>query len=62
MKSKTKKAKKVYVLYGVAERGDLVCMFFATKKDRREFTGDWLPGRYNKMTLVGIDYDKFEVK
>ena len=53
---------QVYVLYGVAERdrNELVCQFFKTKKERRQFAKD-LPGFYRKMTLHGIDLDDFDV-
>ena len=55
--------KKVYVLYGVAERDpkELVCMFFPSVYDRTKFAKD-LPGTYRRMTLTGIGYDDFEVK
>ena len=53
--------KKVYVLYGVAERDrSLVCMFFRTLKDRKEFKKA-LPGRYDQLTLVGVGYNDFDI-
>ena len=60
---KKKKPKKTFVLYGVAERdpSELVCMFFETKADRKDFA-EYLPGRYQTMTLVGVNYDGFKVK
>lgn len=56
------KPKKVYVLYGVTERDrtELVCMFFRTLKDRKEFKKA-VPGRYDQLTLVGIGYNDFDI-
>lgn len=53
---------KVYVIHGVADRGnEPVCQFFANVEDRESFI-EALPGTYHTMTLIGIDYDSFEVE
>lgn len=57
-------AKVTFVLYGVAGRDEqeLVCMFFGTSKELREFEKD-LPGRYQTLIIVGVDLmgDEIEV-
>lgn len=53
-----------YVLYGVTDRdpdNELVCQFFGSVEDREDFAA-FLPGRYDRMTLHGINYDEFEVE
>lgn len=54
---------KVYVLYGVAARDktELVCMFFRTRKDRAAFARA-LPGKYQRLTMVGVGYDDFDIQ
>jgi len=52
-----------YVLHGVTDRDpdERVCQFFANPEDREDFATD-LPGRYDRMTLHGVNYDEFEVE
>ena len=50
---------KVYALYGAADRGEFVLMFFKTKAQAREFIED-LPGRYRLMKVKGVDYDSLK--
>jgi len=49
-----------YLLYGKADRGDLVAMFFAKRKHAREFTGS-LPGQYHLMKINGVDYGALRI-
>lgn len=57
------KPKKVYLLYGVTERDrtELVCMFFRTRNDRAAFARA-LPGKYQRLTMVGVGYDDFDIQ
>ena len=52
----SKHTKKTYVLHGVAHRdsNEMVCMFFGSLRESQEFMRD-LPGRYNFLTLEGVD-------
>lgn len=55
-------SKRVFCLYGVAKRDrkELVCMFFAKRKDVEEFK-QALPGRYRVLKVKGVSYDDIHV-
>lgn len=55
--------KRVFCLYGVAKRDpkELVCMFFAKRKDVEEFK-QGLPGRYRVLKVKGVSYDQIHVE
>jgi hypothetical protein len=59
---KHERLNRVFVLYGVADRDpdELVCQFFDKPIDVVEFV-DALPGRYDLMELIGVDFDRLTV-
>lgn len=50
-----------YVLHGVAHRDptEFVCMFFDSTEARDAWREE-LPGRYQELTLTGVNYDRIE--